>query len=93
MADKFALAAGQETHRRFRLYLTVFRVSGIPVLFNKVPKLFNLYAAVAAFCSCVTFVSTVADIFMKIEDIERSMETVRTVFPMALGVSMQIFLR
>lgn len=93
MAEKFALAAGQETHRRFRLYLTVFRVSGIPLLFNRVPKSFNLYATVATFCSCVTFVSMVADIYMKAEDIERTMETVRTLFPAALGLSIQIFLR
>ncbi|PNF35147.1 hypothetical protein B7P43_G09266 [Cryptotermes secundus] len=93
MAEKFALAAGQETHRCFRLYLTVFRVSGIPLLFNKVPKLFNLYSTVAGLCFCVTFVSMVADIFMKTEGIERTMETVRTAFPMALALSVHIFLR
>lgn len=93
MAEKFALAAGQETHRCLRLYLTVFRVSGIPLLLNKVPKLFNLYSTVAGLCFCVTFVSMVADIFMNIEGIERTMETVRTAFPMALALSVHIFLR
>jgi hypothetical protein len=93
MAEKCTLAAGQETHKRFRLYLTVFRLSGIPLLFNKVPKVFNLYATVAVFCSCLTFVTMIADIFMNEEGMERTMESTRTVFPIALGVWIQAFMR
>jgi hypothetical protein len=93
MAEKFDLAAGQETHRRFRLYLTVFRVSGIRLLFNNVPKLFSLYATLAAFFSRVTFLAMAADIFMNVEDIERIMETVRTALPIAMGLWIQVFLR
>jgi hypothetical protein len=93
MAEKFPSTAEQETHRRLGLFLTVFRISGIPVMFNNVSKLFKLYIAVALFFSSVTFMAIVADIYVNLEDIERIMETIRMLFPAGIGLWIQIFMR
>jgi ABC-type Na+ efflux pump permease subunit len=93
MTEHNASAVEQLTHRRFRFFLIVFRVSGIPILYNKVPKLFSLYATVAIFCAYITFVAIVADVFMNMEDLERTMETVRAAFPAAMIIWIQVFIR
>jgi hypothetical protein len=85
MAEKFTSTAERKTHRRLSLFLTVFRIFGIPLMFNKVSKLFKLYIAVAPFFSSVTFMAIVADIYVNLKDIKRIMETIRTLFPAQLG--------
>jgi hypothetical protein len=93
MAEHNASAIGQETDKRFRFFLIVFRISGIPLLFNKVPKFFNVYAAVATFFCYATFVSLVADLSMNTEDLEHIMETSRSLCPAAMIIWMHIFIR
>jgi hypothetical protein len=93
MIEPSAAATGQETEKRFRFFLVVFRVSGIPLLFKKVPTLFKLYGTVATFCCYITFVSLVADAFMNTEDLEHTMETVRAVVPAVMIVWIHMFIR
>jgi Ca2+/Na+ antiporter len=93
MAERNASARRHETQRRFRFFLIVFRIAGIPLLFNKVPKLFKLYAAVATFCCYVTFVTLAADMVVNTEDLERTMETVRAVFPAGMIIWTHVFIR
>jgi ABC-type Na+ efflux pump permease subunit len=86
-------AIGSETEKRFRFFLTAFRVSGVPLLFNEIPKFFNLYAAAAIFFCYATFVSLLADFFINTEDLEHTMETSRALFPAVMIIWMHIFIR
>jgi hypothetical protein len=86
-------ATGHKAEKRFRFFLTAFHVSGVPILFNEIPKFFNLYAAVAKFFCYATFVSLLADLFMNTEDLEHTMETSRAVFPGVMIIWMHIFIR
>jgi hypothetical protein len=88
-----SLAMGHKAEKRFRFFLTVFLVSGVPILFNEIPKFFNLYAAAATFFSYSTFVSLLADLFINTEDLEHTMETCRTLFPAAMIIWIHIFIR
>jgi hypothetical protein len=93
MAEHSNTATRQETQKRFRFFLIAFRVAGIPILFNKVPTLFKVYAKVATFCCYVTIMAVVVDMFMNTEDLERTMDTVRVVFPVGMIVWIHIFMR
>jgi hypothetical protein len=93
MIERGASAAAQDTQKRFRFFVIVFRMSGVPLLFNKVPRLYKLYAASVIFCCYVTLLTMVADVFINTEDLEHTMETVRAAFPAAMLVWIQAFLR
>jgi hypothetical protein len=93
MASHNISVIDQKTQKRFRLLLMMFRASGVPLLFNKVPKFFNVYAAAATLCSYATAVSIIADLFVNIENLERTMETSRALFPAVMIVWMHIFIR
>jgi hypothetical protein len=93
MASHNISVIDQKTQKRFRLLLMVFRASGLPLLFNKVPKFFNVYAAAATICCYTTIVSIIADLFVNTENLERTMETSRTLFPGVMIVWMHAFIR
>jgi Fe2+ transport system protein B len=93
MAEHNAAGAEYETRRRFRAFLNMFRVSGVPILFNKVPTFFNLYSAVAVFCCYITTAAIVMDLLMNTEDLDHIMETARYLFPAVMIVWIHAFIR
>jgi hypothetical protein len=81
------------TYRRFRYYVTVFRVSGLPLLLDQVPPLFRLYAALATVCCYTSYFSQVLDLFLNTADLEHTMETARVVAGAGMTVWIYGFLR
>jgi hypothetical protein len=88
-----AAEAAYDTKRRFRVFLIMFRVCGVPLLFDKVPTIFRLYSAIAVFCSYVTVVASVTDMLTNKEGLEHTMETARALFPLSMIVWMHAFIR
>jgi dihydrodipicolinate synthase/N-acetylneuraminate lyase len=78
---------------RFHYFVTVFRVTGLPLLLGNVPLPFRLYAAVATVCCYASYFSQVVDLVMNTRDLERTMETARIIAGAGMTVWIYGFLR
>jgi hypothetical protein len=81
------------TTRTFQYFATVFRVAGLPLLMERVPLSFRLYASVAAICCYASYFSQVFDLLQNTEDLERTMETARVIAGAGMTVPIYSFLR
>ncbi|KDQ83630.1 hypothetical protein L798_06891 [Zootermopsis nevadensis] len=87
------MAEHDKTTRRFSYFVAAFRVTGIPLLMDRVSPLYWVYAAVATVCCYASYSAQVVDLLKNTRDLERTMETARVVAGAGMTVWIYGFLR
>jgi hypothetical protein len=87
------MAEQNKATRRFHYFVTVFRVAGLPLLLERVPLTFRLYAALTTVCCYASYFSQVLDLLKNTRDLERTMETARVIAGAGMTVWIYGFLR
>jgi hypothetical protein len=93
MAERNNSLKGNVTKERFNFFLIIFRTAGIPILFEKVPKFFNIYCLIVNTCVYIFYFSNVLDLFTHREDLRYTMETARAAAPASAIIWTYSFLR
>jgi hypothetical protein len=87
------MAEQNKATTRFHYFATAFRVTGLPLLLDRVPLIFRLYAAVTTVCCYASYFSQVVDLLKNTRDLERTMETARIIAGAGMTVWIYFFLR
>jgi hypothetical protein len=77
----------------FRNTLQLLRYGGIPIKLQSVSIVNRIYNEVLTVCYYITFLSVIIDFVLKKEDMHESMKNVRTIFVMAFGAWLHLYLR
>jgi hypothetical protein len=87
------MAEQDKATSRFHYFATLFRVTGLPLLLDRVPLTFRLYAALTTVCCYASYFSQVVDLLKNTQDLERTMETARIIAGAGMTVWIYGFLR
>jgi hypothetical protein len=93
MAQRENPAAENLTKKRFSFFLAIFLAAGIPILFERVPKIFKVYCVAVNICLYTVYVCIFLELFMQRDDLEHTMETVRMAAPASTIIAEHIFAR
>jgi hypothetical protein len=78
---------------RFGSIICLLRLAGIPFHMKKMSTIYALYMITVVFCSCITFLGMLLDVYVHRDDLRHAMTTVRVVIPLTNNIWMYFYCR
>ena len=81
------------SERRFGLIVFLLRSAGIPFQMKKISTIYSVYMTTVIICGFATYIGLLLDGYVHLEDLERTMSSMRVFSPVTNALWLYIYCR